>query len=523
MRRAAALTGELARAATVEEVRAATLGAGVRALGAKSGALVLMDHDDSALRIAGTIGFDDAIASRYVTIPLDSEVPVATAARTLAPVFVRSRREMSGRHGVPDEHIGEHQSWAALPLIGRSRRLGVLALSFADPQSFDEPAQAELQRLASQCAQALDRALALEALESATRRLHATLEAGSIGTYSWDVGADRFEHDAGIARIFDLDRASGHDLETFAQRIHPDDRAQWLAALAESRTRGVDLEVRFRVVRGDGTMRWVLDKGQTLKDEEGRTTCLVGAVVDLTGEHHARESAERASRAKDEFLAMLGHELRNPLAPIRTALELMQLRGGDALRKERNVIERQVDHMVRLVDDLLDVSRITRGSVELRLRPLDLAEVFSKAREIAVPLFERKLQRVEIDVAAGLSIVADAHRMTQVIANLLTNAAKYTPARGRIAVRARAEDGDVVLEVHDEGVGIGPDLLPRLFDAFVQGERTIERSEGGLGLGLTIVKTLVEMHGGTIRAASEGRGRGSTFTLRLPRAPQLVL
>ena len=232
-----------------------------------------------------------------------------------------------------------------------------------------------------------------------------------------------------------------------------------------------------------------------------------------------REAAEAANRAKDEFLAMLGHELRNPLSPILTALQLMKLRGSEGSERERTVIERQVSHLTRLVDDLLDVSRIARGKVELKAEVVELAEVVAKAIEMTSPLLEGRTHTLDVAIARrGLAVEGDPTRLAQVISNLLTNAAKYTPPGGHITVQAREEDGEVVLRVRDTGIGIAPEVLPRVFDLFVQERQAIDRSQGGLGLGLTIVRNLVERHGGTVSASSDGPGRGSEFVVRLPMA-----
>jgi signal transduction histidine kinase/ActR/RegA family two-component response regulator len=244
----------------------------------------------------------------------------------------------------------------------------------------------------------------------------------------------------------------------------------------------------------------------------------------LDAEQQARREAEMASRAKDEFLAMLGHELRNPLSPMITALELMRLRGGDALERERTIVERQVQHLMRLVDDLLDVSRITRGKIQLKRRTVELGEVIATAIEMASPLLEARRHQLEAEVPRkGLIVEGDPDRLAQVVANLLTNAAKYTEPEGEVRVRASREGPDVVVRVSDSGMGIAPELLPRVFDLFVQGYRALDRSQGGLGLGLTIVRSLVELHGGAVAVASEGNGKGSEFIVRLPAASAAAL
>jgi CheY-like chemotaxis protein/two-component sensor histidine kinase len=231
-----------------------------------------------------------------------------------------------------------------------------------------------------------------------------------------------------------------------------------------------------------------------------------------------RLEAETANRAKDEFLAMLGHELRNPLAPMLTALQLMRLRADTGVERERIVIERQTRHLVRLVDDLLDVSRIARGKIDLRLERVDAADVVAKAIEMASPLLEEREHDLHVDIPRGLAVDGDPARLAQVMANLLTNAAKYTEKGGTVVIRGERRDGFVALTVRDSGIGIAPDMLPRVFDMFTQERQALARTQGGLGLGLSIVRNLVELHGGTVEAHSDGRNRGSEFTVRLPLA-----
>jgi len=226
---------------------------------------------------------------------------------------------------------------------------------------------------------------------------------------------------------------------------------------------------------------------------------------------------QSASRAKDEFLAMLGHELRNPLAPIVTALQLMKMRGDGHTQKEQEIIQRQVDHLIRLVDDLLDVSKITRGKIELRHENVEIGDVIGQAIEMASSLFEQRRHRLVVHVPSqGLRWVGDPIRLAQVVSNLLTNAARYTPTGGEVRLSAFRDTTQVVISVQDNGNGIAPQMLSRVFDLFVQSERGIDRAEGGLGIGLALVKSLVTMHGGTVSAKSDGPGRGSEFVVRLP-------
>jgi signal transduction histidine kinase/ActR/RegA family two-component response regulator len=231
------------------------------------------------------------------------------------------------------------------------------------------------------------------------------------------------------------------------------------------------------------------------------------------------EELAEVDRRKDEFLAMLGHELRNPLSPVATALHLMRLHGEDPIRmaRAREIVERQVEHMTRLIDDLLDVSRITRGQIDLREEVVALAEVIERAVEIAKPLIDERGHRLALELPEQpILLVADSARLEQALANLLNNAAKYTEVGGHIAVRARFDGAGALISVRDDGDGIAPDTRDRIFDLFVQGPDARRRARGGLGIGLTLVRRIVELHGGTIQVFSDGRGKGSEFVIRLP-------
>lgn len=241
-----------------------------------------------------------------------------------------------------------------------------------------------------------------------------------------------------------------------------------------------------------------------------------------------RRSAETALRAadqrKDEFLATLAHELRNPLAPLRTSLEILHKAGDDpqALRSAREVMERQLRQLVRLVNDLLDISRITTGKLTLKKESIELAEVIGSAVEAARPLIEQRGHRLDIALPpAPVLLAADFTRLAQVFMNLLNNAAKFTDPGGTISLSAEREGGDVVVTVRDTGIGIGADMLPRVFEMFAQADRSLERAQAGLGVGLTLVKHLAELHGGSVSVHSDGAGRGSTFVVRLPAGAQL--
>ncbi|MDP9066237.1 MAG: hybrid sensor histidine kinase/response regulator, partial [Pseudomonadota bacterium] len=233
----------------------------------------------------------------------------------------------------------------------------------------------------------------------------------------------------------------------------------------------------------------------------------------------ASEALQDTNRRKDEFLAMLAHELRNPLAPIRNASEILarKFTADPQIQSIVNIVQRQVVHLARLVDDLLDVSRITEGRIELRRAPLTVASILQQVRESVEPLMSTKGHRFHVGGSPdSLYVDGDHARLVQSIANVLTNAAKYTDPGGNIRLDVRKQGNRAAITVADDGIGISPELLPRIFDLFVQGDRSLDRSEGGLGIGLSVVKRLIEMHHGEVRASSAGLGLGSTFEIHLP-------
>ncbi len=303
--------------------------------------------------------------------------------------------------------------------------------------------------------------------------------------------------------------------------MHPDDRQRCVAICNEAFSRREHLTMHFRLRRHDGEYRWVLDKGIPFFGPEGIFQGYIGTCVDVTERKLAEDLLEEASRRKDEFLAMLGHELRNPLASIGPAAEIIgaEARGNDSIVWAHGVIVRQLAQLTRLVDDLLDLSRITRGTIRLQLAPVDFRRVIAQAVEASQPAIIARDHNLLVDVPDGpLPISGDDLRLTQVICNLLSNAAKYTDPGGRIRLEVRQSDSQVVLTVTDNGVGIPSDMLERVFDMFAQVDDSNDRSRGGLGIGLTVASRLVEMHGGTIGARSDGPGRGSAFTVTLPLA-----
>ena len=305
----------------------------------------------------------------------------------------------------------------------------------------------------------------------------------------------------------------------WANHIYPQDEAAVEAAYRALAT-GVAYEIEYRIARPDGEIRWAVERGFPVRDARGHIYRLAGIVNDIS-ERKANEIMLRdADRRKDEFLAMLAHELRNPLAPIRNAIELLdpsRSPSQQSFEAMRAVIGRQVKHLSRLVDDLLDVARITQGKITLRQELVGLAAALEAAIETVRPALNRKGHTLTTDLPdEPLFVVGDGVRIAQVLGNILSNAAKYTPHGGDIHIEVREAGEDVLISVRDNGVGIAAETIPHIFDLFVQSEISLERSEGGLGIGLPLARTLVELHGGRIEAFSAGLGRGSEFVVRLP-------
>jgi signal transduction histidine kinase/CheY-like chemotaxis protein len=275
------------------------------------------------------------------------------------------------------------------------------------------------------------------------------------------------------------------------------------------------------IERPDGHRLTALAHANPIHNDRGRLIGAVNVLVDISERKRAEESLKEADRAKNEFLATLAHELRNPLAPIRAAVKILQLKSEPApeSRSALDVIERQTRQMTRLIDDLLDIARITSNKLELRRAPIELGQVIAAAVETSRPLIEQRGHRLIVKApAAPIQINGDLVRLAQVVSNLLNNAAKYTERGGRIWLESGRNKGEAVIKIRDTGVGISAEALPRIFEMFTQASRANE-SRSGLGIGLTLVKRLVEMHDGTITAHSDGPGKGSEFIMRVPLAP----
>ena len=574
------LTTRLSQAFSLEDVATVAIEETRSALHAAAAMVMMIDQDQPALRVLASSGYPPALIGHVHGTPLDDANPMSHAVRTHAPVFIESLDDHGARFPttLPAVRAAGFQACLYFPLVSNSGVVGGLGASFTAPHTFTEGERELLLAFSAATGQALERASLYERehrarqnLERASARLsrmHA-ISAALVGAVTEADVARIVAHEGGVAlaaqrTVVHVPRAddtleligvSGMMPAAVActrhlpvAASHPScvayragapvwidgslgERAgQARAPATEEFLRQADiaaaaalpLSVEGRVV-GTLAFGFVDERTFSTEDRELALTLasLAAAALERVRLYHeaeaARRAAEAANQAKDEFLAMLGHELRNPLAPIATALQLMDMKLGDTALRERGVIDRQVSHLTRLVDDLLDVSRITRGKIDLHRRPVEVSHIVETAVERVGPLLEERQHGIAVQVPhQGLIVNGDEDRLCQVLTNLLTNAARYTDRGGRIAVDAHKIDSTAEIVVRDNGMGIEPKLLPRLFELFVQGERTLERREGGLGLGLTVVKRLVELHGGTVHAHSEGRGHGTELTVRLP-------
>jgi PAS domain S-box-containing protein len=367
-----------------------------------------------------------------------------------------------------------------------------------------------------------------EALRASEERLRLAQEVAHVGTFEWDIRTGVNTWTPELEAMHGLPRGGFAKTQpAWEKLVHPDDRAEAVRRVEQSFETGAPTEGEWRVVWPDGTVHWLAGRWQVLKDASGKPLRVTGIHIDVTERKRAEalrasEAALReADRQKNEFLAMLSHELRNPLAPIRNSLYILERAapGGVQARRARAVIDRQLGHMTWLIDDLLDVTRITRGKIRLERECLDLNDLAQRTVEEHRTLFAKSDVRLEVlPSSAEVWVEGDRVRLAQVVGNLLQNAAKFTPRGGRatLSVQADRSRGLAIVTVRDTGAGIRPEMLPRLFRPFTQADVTLDRSKGGLGLGLALVKGLVEMHGGSVTASSGGAGKGAAFTIRLP-------
>ena len=371
-----------------------------------------------------------------------------------------------------------------------------------------------------------ERARATEALRASQERMRLAAEATGVGIWEWNVLTHAIHWDAQLFRLYGIAPTPDGFVQysDWTGAVLPEDLAENEAILQDTVRRCGQSTREFRILRADdGECRWIQAVETVRANREGKAEWVIGTNLDVTAQKRAERAIRDEATRKDEFLAMLGHELRNPLNAIRHAVQITHETPEDpeACQWAGHVIDRQSQQLSRMVDDLLDVARINRGRIELRPETLDLGSVLERAIAVARPLFAERRHIFTSEIGTGLRVTGDAARLEQVFVNLLTNAAKYTPENGRISLHAQDGDGQVVVVIADNGVGISAELLPHVFDLFRQADSTLDRALGGLGIGLSVVKSLVEMHLGSVTVESAGANAGTTVTVRLPRPREL--
>ncbi len=376
------------------------------------------------------------------------------------------------------------------------------------------------------------------ALMASEERLRLALEGSGTGTWDWNIVTGRVIWDDYMYPLFGRDKGEfDGTIESFWRFVHPDDRRSLKAQTDLALSSGGKVDVNFRIIDPDGTIRHMAARGRAYYDPSGRPVRMAGVNIDVTASkrneedlHKAKEAAEAANTAKDNFLAILSHELRTPLTPVLSAVAMLEEdeRVAPHILNELEMIRRNIEVEARLIDDLLDVTAIIRGKLELNRQPVDVRALLEHAMEnyCAANAAQKNLHVSMNFEAEETHVLGDASRLTQVLWNLLQNACKFTPVDGKIDVHVynpsgankseTGEGGEVVVEISDTGIGISRENMPRIFNAFEQGERARTRIFGGLGLGLAISRAIVEMHEGSIAAESEGKDKGAKLILRLP-------
>ena len=367
-----------------------------------------------------------------------------------------------------------------------------------------------------------------DALGDSEQRLRLAQQAAKIGAFEWNVQTGVNVWTPELEAMYGLPPgAFGRTQTTWTQLVHPEDRAEAVTLVDKAVKTGVPVEGDWRVVWPDGSVHWILGRFQGFKDAGGKPLHIIGVNIDITERKQmeealatAKHSAELANKAKDHFLALLSHELRTPLTPVMAAVSMLQygphLDGSD--REKLEMIRRNVELEAQLIDDLLDMTRIARGRVDLEKKPVMLCDVIRRTVEVCKPDIEARRLHFGLDLGPDkpYPVQGDVARLQQVFWNLIKNAVKFTSYGGCVGLRCRLDKHTVVVEVSDSGVGIDQADLALIFNAFEQAKRSTTRQYGGLGLGLAIAKAIVEMHGGEIEAQSPGKNKGATFRVRLP-------
>ncbi|RYZ06857.1 MAG: HAMP domain-containing protein, partial [Comamonadaceae bacterium] len=495
------------------------------------------DPDADVPPRAGTTGLDFGLSTATVLRR------VVSNREPIGMVYVQSR------HGMVAE-MAEYAAWLVVvtlaslfgalllahrlqkSLTGPIQEVSQVARRVLEGGSFDVRATKRTQDEVGQLVDAFNamldelgtRARVLEqansALSASEARYQLAARGSSAGLWDWDMAADTMFYSPRLKSLLGYTGEEFPDKPSSLTRImHPDDRRPVLDALRAHLAHDIPYQAECRLREKEGPWRWFLVTGMALKGAGGRPFRMAGSLIDISERKRSEILLQQSNRAKDEFLATLAHELRNPLAPLRTGLQILKKPTAPAatLARTLDTMDRQLTHMVRLIDDLLDISRINSGKIRLELGRTSLSAAIQTALELARPAMDAAGHALHVALPdAEIELHGDGTRLAQAFGNLLNNAAKYTPPGGQVSLRVRQHGNEAVVEVRDNGIGIPQDMLDKVFSLFTQVEEGTEHSTGGLGIGLFLVRSLVQMHGGSVTARSDGPGQGSVFTVTLP-------
>jgi PAS domain S-box-containing protein len=411
-----------------------------------------------------------------------------------------------------------------VPLVSLDRVIGQFMLYFETPRCLSAAELTLAGVIAAQVAFALDRTRAEEVARRSEERLRFALDAAMMGTWDWDLETNEVRWSENLEGVHGLPAGTfDGTFASYEREIFPDDHDRVMASARRALETGAPHEVEYRIVSPEGKIRWVEGKGRVNRDATGKPVRMTGVCMNVTRRKQAEidrlAAAQEASRLKDEFLAVLSHELRTPLNAVVGWVQMLQ-NGSlppERARKALDVIARNARLQSQLIEDILDVSRIITGQMQIKRAPVFLSSILDQVVIAIRPAADAKRVAISTEVPAAMPpIDGDGRRLHQVLTNIVSNAVKFTPSGGRIAIACAVSEHAITVEVRDTGIGIAPEFLPHVFERFRQADSTSKRQQGGLGLGLAIAEHLVLQHGGRVSAASDGPGRGATFTLEFP-------
>jgi PAS domain S-box-containing protein len=513
------LTRALSRATSPEDVYAAALDALKQALNVSRSSVLLFDAD-GVMRFKAWRGlsqhYRDAVEGHSPWLP-DSIDP--------QPILVgdvgKERSLDRYRATILAEGIA---ALAFIPLVSMGRLVGKFMLYYDTPHTLSDEERQLAEVIALQVAFALARTRAEENSRVSEERLRFALDAAAMGTWEMDLRTRLVTWSGSLEEIHGYDRgAFDNTFETYARIIHDDDRRRVLASIQSAIEDSTPYDIEYRVADCGGRVRWVESKGR-VEYEDGRAVRMTGICTAVTRRKEAEfarlADAEEANQLKDQFLATLSHELRTPLNAILGWIHVLEHDAGSPgqVRHALDIVRRNAKLQAQLIEDILDVSRIITGKLTIEPQPLNVAALVETALSGVAPAAALKQIEVMRDIPELPTISGDPKRLQQVLGNVLSNAINFTPDQGEVRVSCAVNVDTLVIEIRDSGVGIPSELLPHIFDRFRQGDSGSTRRHGGLGLGLAIARSLVELHGGDIQAYSDGAGRGTLFRIRLPLA-----